>query len=164
MPSKGSINGLFTIAGLFRGRERLTKYKGEVMNRVKRLVMGSVILALFALVFACATVPPQIPVQVQNVIFAKTGDTVQLFHGGSKLAKEEFCLNAVVPVYRYEGRYSSIGSTGLIRNEVGKIKITKDLGEYYVEGVVVEGNIKSGDVAVQTQTGCLINVPEPEKK
>jgi hypothetical protein len=133
------------------------------MNRVNRFVMGTAMLTLSVLVFACATVPPQVPVQVQGAVFAKTGDTVQLFHGGSKLAKEEFCLNAVVPVYRYEGRYSSIGSTGLIRNEVGKIKITKDLGEYYVEGVVVEGNIKSGDVAVQPKSGCLINVPKTEK-
>jgi hypothetical protein len=134
------------------------------MNRVKRLVIGTAMLALVLLVFACATVPPQVPVQVQNVLFAKTGDTVQLFHGGSKLAKEEFCVNAVVPVYRYEGRYSSIGSTGLARNEVGKIKITKDLGGYYVEGVIVEGSIQNGDVAVQPQSGCLISLPAPVKK
>ena len=129
------------------------------MNRVKIFVTGTALCTLSAFMFACATVPPQVPVQVQNAIFAKAGDTVQLFHGGSKLAKEEFCLNAVVPVYRYEGRFSSIGSTGLIRNEVGKIKITKELGDYYVEGVVVEGSIKSGDVAVQPQSGCLITVP-----
>ncbi|MCM2357865.1 MAG: hypothetical protein NDI77_06930 [Geobacteraceae bacterium] len=134
------------------------------MNAVKRFVMVIAMLTLSIWVSACATVPPQVPVQVQNAVFAKTGDTVHLFHGGSKLAREEFCLNAVVPVYRYEGRYSSLGSTGLIRNEVGKIKITKDLGEYYVEGVVVEGSMKSGDVAVQPQSGCLINVPESEKK
>lgn len=129
------------------------------MNRVKQLARRIAMVTLPVLIVACATVPPQVPVQVQNPFFAKAGDTVQLFHGGSKLAKEEFCLNAVVPVYRYEGRFSSIGSTGLIRNEVGKIKITKDLGDYYVEGVVIEGSIRSGDVAVQSQSGCLINVP-----
>jgi hypothetical protein len=134
------------------------------MNRVKRLAIGLAMLTLSVLVYACATVPPQVPVQVQNAVFANTGDTVTLFHGGSKLAREEFCLNAVVPVYRFGGRHSSIGSTGLDRKEVGKIKVTKDLGEYYVEAVVVEGSIKSGDVAVQPQSGCLINVPEPEKK
>ena len=130
------------------------------MNRVKRLLMVSAMLALFLLMFACATVPPQVPVQVQNAVFAKTGDTVSLFHGGSKLAREEFCLNATVPVYRYDSRTSSIGSTGVIRHEVGKIKITKDLGDYYVEGVVVEGSIKNGDVAVQAESGCLVNLPE----
>jgi hypothetical protein len=130
------------------------------MNRAKRLAMGLAMLTLSALVFACATVPPQVPVQVQNAVFANNGDTVTLFHGGSKLAKEEFCLNAVVPVYRYEGGISSIGSTGVNRKEVGKIKVTKDLGDYYVEAVVVEGSIKSGDLAVQPQSGCLVNVPE----
>ncbi len=94
------------------------------MNRAKRLAMGLAMLTLSVLVFACATVPPQVPVQVQHAIFANTGNTVYLFHGGSKLAKEEFCLNAVVPVYRYEGRISSIGSTGVVRKEVGRIKVT----------------------------------------
>jgi len=128
------------------------------MNRVKRLTMVSAMLALFLVMSSCATVPPQVPVQVTNAAFAKTGDTVTLFHGGSKLAREEFCLNATVPVYRYEGTTPSLGNTGVNRTEVGKIKITKDLGEYYVEGVVVEGSIKSGDVAVQAQSGCLVNV------
>ena len=135
------------------------------MNRAKKLAMGLAILTLSILVFACATVPPQVPVQVQNAVFANTGDTVNLFHGGSKLAKEEFCLNAVVPVYRYEGNVSSMGSTGLVRKEVGKIKVIKDLGEYYVEAAVVEGSIKNGDVAVQPQSGCLVRMlPGPEEK
>jgi hypothetical protein len=134
------------------------------MNRVKSSAMGIAISALSLLIFACATVPPQVQVQVQKTAFAREGDPVYLFHGGSKLAREEFCLNAVVPVYRYEGRHSSIGSTSLARNQVGKIRISKELGEYYVEGVVVEGSIKSGDVAVQPQSGCLINLPEPKEK
>jgi hypothetical protein len=137
------------------------KIKGGIMDRVKLTLMGIAMFALCVLMFACATTPAEVPVQVQNVVFAKQGDPVYLFHGGSKAAKEEFCLNSVVPVYRYEGRSSSIGSTGLVRNQVGKIKITKDLGEYYVEGVVVEGSIKKGDVAVQPQSGCLINLSEP---
>lgn len=129
------------------------------MNRVKQMLMGLAMLIVPALMFACATVPPQVPVQVQNKVVAKTGDTVVLFHGGSKLAKEEFCVNAVVPVYRYDERYSSLGSTGVQRHQVGKIRITKDLGDYYVEGVVVEGNIKNNDTAVQPQSGCLILLP-----
>ena len=134
------------------------------MNRAKQLIMGIAVFTLAVLMFACATVPPQVPVQVQGAVFAKTGDAVQLFHGGSKLAREEFCINAVVPIYRYEGRYSTVGSTGIQRQEVGKIKITKDLGGYYVEGVVVEGSIKNGDIAVQPQSGCLVRVPGPEEK
>jgi len=129
------------------------------MKRVNHVLAGIVMVALSALMFACVTVPPQVQVQVKNALVANTGDTVQLFHGGSRLAKEEFCLNAVIPVFHYEGIYSSIGSTGLQRREVGKIKITKELGDYYVEGVVVEGSITNGDIAVQPQSGCLIRVP-----
>jgi hypothetical protein len=130
------------------------------MNRMKQLVAGMAMVSLPVLMLACATVPPQVQVQVKNAIVATPGDTVQLFHGGSKLAKEEFCLHAVIPVFHYEGIYSSIGSTGLQRKEVGKIKITKELGDYYVEGVVVEGSITSGDIAVQPQSGCLVMVPD----
>jgi hypothetical protein len=130
------------------------------MNRVKQLVAGIVMVTLPVLMSACATVPPQVQVQVKNTVVATTGDTVQLFHGGSRLAKEEFCLHAVIPVFHYDGIYSSIGSTGIQRKEVGKIKITKELGDYYVEGVVVEGSIISGDIAVQPQSGCLIRVPD----
>ena len=130
------------------------------MNRMKHVIAGIVMVILPVLISACVTVPPQVPVQVKNTVIAKTGDAVQLFHGGSKLAKEEFCVNAVIPVFRYEGRHSSIGSTGLQRKEVGKIRITKDLGEFYVEGVVVEGSITNGDIAVQPQSGCLITVPD----
>ena len=97
-----------------------------------------------------------------NAVFAKQGDPVYLFHGGSKPAREEFCVNSVVPVYRFDGRYSS-GSTGVVRNQAGKIRITKDLGEYYSEGVVVDGTIKKGDVAVQPQSGCLISLSEPSQ-
>jgi hypothetical protein len=130
------------------------------MNRVILMVMGLTMFTLPTLMIcACSTVPPQVPVQVQGQPVAKTGDVVYLFHGGSKLAKEEFCVNAIVPVYRYDEKYSSIGSTGVQRQEVGKIKIIKDLGAYYVEGVVVEGMIMNGDTAVQPQTGCLVHLP-----
>lgn len=134
------------------------------MNRVKQTFMGLIMLTLPASIIACVTTPPQVPVQVMSKVFAKTGDNVYLFHGGSKMAKEEFCVNALVPVYRYDARYSSIGSTSVQRHEVGKIRITKDLGDFYVEGVVVEGSIKNGDTAVQPQSGCLVRLPEPQEK
>lgn len=127
------------------------------MSNVIRLVLAIATLALFA----CAMTPPQVPVQTGNALLANKGDRVQLFYGGSKAAKEEFCLNAEVPVYRYEGRNSTLGSTGTARREVGKIKVTKDVGDYYLEAVVIEGSVRSGDIAVQPQTGCLINT-EPQ--
>ena len=124
------------------------------MNRMKRAVVGIAMLALPVLMFACATAPPQ--AQVKTVAFAKRGDTVQLFHGGNKLAKEEFCLNAVVTVYRYYPPYASVAQ----RSEVGKIKITGFTGDHYLQGVVLEGTIKSGDIAIQPTSECLVMLPE----
>ena len=131
------------------------------MNKIKAAVKGIAMLVLCALVFACATAPAEVPVQVKDAASARQGEPVYLFHGGSKAAKEEFCVNSVVPVYRYEGRHSTVGATGVVRNEVGKIRITKDLGDYYAQGVVVEGNMRNGDVAVQPRTGCLVRLTEP---
>ena len=80
------------------------------------------------------------------------------FHGGFTSAKEEFCVNDVVPVYRYTGkRYQKYA-------EVGKIKITGYVGEHYLEGVVVEGNIKDSDFAKKTNAACLIHLPESDEK
>jgi hypothetical protein len=108
--------------------------------------------------FACATVPPQ--AQVKTATLARTGDTVRLFHGGNKLAKDEFCVGAVVTVYRYYPPYASVTQ----RSEVGKIRITGFAGDHYAEGVVVEGLIRNGDIAVQPGSECLVRLPEPEEK
>lgn len=125
------------------------------MNRVKRVVVGIVMLTLPVSMFACVTVPPQ--GQVKTTVLARTGDTVQLFHGGNKLVKDEFCLNAIVTVYRYFPPYASIAQ----RSEVGKIRITGFVGDHYLEGVVIEGRIMNGDIAIQPNSECLVKVPEP---
>jgi len=43
------------------------------------------------------------------------------------------------------------------------VKVTKVLGEHYLEGVVVEGSIKNGDIASQTSSSCLIRLPDSEE-
>jgi hypothetical protein len=134
------------------------------MNKWQKLLVVLSLFALPLLISACATAPAQAPVKMQAAPVAQKGDTVYLFHGGSKIAKQEFCPETVVPVYRYEGRYSTVGSTAVQRREVAKVRITKDLGGYYAEGVVVEGTVTSGDVAVQADSGCLIRVPGAEDK
>jgi hypothetical protein len=127
------------------------------MHRVKRVVVAIAMLSLPVLMFACVTAAPQ--AQVKTFALAKEGETVQLFHGGSKLAKDEFCLNAIVSVYRYYPPYVSVSQ----RSEVGKIKITGFVGDHYLEGVVVEGRIRNGDIAVQPNSECLIRLPGSEE-
>ena len=102
--------------------------------------------------------PPTPSTKIEATITAKTGDIVHLFHGGNKLAKEEFCPNEIVPVYRY------YGSRWKEAREVGKVKVTQYLGDHFIEGVVVEGNLKDGDVAIKPNSACMIRVPGPENK
>jgi hypothetical protein len=43
-----------------------------------------------------------------------------------------------------------------IKAEVGTIRITKDLGNRYVEGVVVNGTLRPGDVAMKATSECKL--------
>ncbi len=126
------------------------------MNRVKHFALGIAMLSLLGSMAACTTVHPR--AQVRETIFAKPGDTIHLFYGKSRLAKQEFCVDAVVPVYRYPDPFVDK------KSEVGKIRITKGLGDHYLEGVVVEGAITTGDIAVQPTSECLVKLPEPRKQ
>lgn len=126
------------------------------MNRVKQFFIGITMLSLPGLMSACTTVHPR--AQVREAIVAKPGDTIHLFYGRSKQAKQEFCVDAVVPVYRYQDPFVDR------KSEVGKIRITRGLGEHYIEGVVVEGSIMTGDIAVQPTSECLVRLPEPGEK
>jgi hypothetical protein len=138
------------------------------MRFLKRAIFIIAISLLPILMLACATAPFQPEdkatvlaksgdtVNLINRVHAKPGDTVHLFHGGNVLAKEEFRVNEIVPVYRYYGRrykYSSL---------VGKVKITSYVGDHYLEGIVVEGNINTEDVAVKPNSACIIRLPETD--
>ncbi len=126
------------------------------MNNLKVLVLGITVLALLVFLSACATATPS--TQAKATITAKSGDIVHLFHGGNKLAKEEFCPDETVPVYRY------FGSRWKEARPVGKVKVTQYLGDHFIEGKVVEGNLKDGDVAIKPNSACMIRIPEPENK
>ncbi|ABB32470.2 lipoprotein, putative [Geobacter metallireducens GS-15] len=123
------------------------------MNRAKRLVTGLAIIVMAGLMTACASIQPEARAVVRDGGIAEQGDTVNLYYAHSKTAKEEFCPGAIVPVYRMgEGFY-------LIKTEVGKIRVVKELGDHYVQAVVTEGQIMSGDIATQPNSECLIQIP-----
>ena len=128
------------------------------MGRVKQLVTRITVLSLMLSMPACVAVPPK--QCVKATIVAKSGDIIHLFNGAKNMAKGEFCLNEIIPVYRYFGwRYKYAG-------EVGKIKITGYVGDHYLEGIVLEGNIKDDDVAMKPNGECssIIMLPEPGEK
>lgn len=125
-------------------------------------VMTPLILALFAIasvIVGCAGTGAQKQVQAKIVDNAG-GDTVRLFHGGAKEAKEVFCLNETVPVYRETWENYAVMSY----KEVGKVKITQLRGEHYFDAEVVEGEVKDGDIARKKDLGCLVRMPGEEMK
>lgn len=130
------------------------------MRALKLLVSGLAFLGLLVLGghYAMAVdlgVQPQIKAEVVT----KTGGSVRLFHGGTAEAKKVFCKDETVPVYRYSGRYMQT-------KEVGKVKIGAFVGDHYVDGVVVEGEVAPGDVAMKGNAACLVVNPpsEPAEK
>jgi hypothetical protein len=147
------------VSGPFEGLIKREK-GGFMLLGLKKLAMIISALSFWVMLFSCATVKPESGVQAKIISgsVAKPGDTVYLFHGKSKVAKEEFCLNAVAPVYRL------IDSWSLQKEEIGKIKVIRELGNHYVEAVVVEGELKPDDIAVQQNSECLIRLPEAGTK
>jgi hypothetical protein len=114
------------------------------------LAMALVAMAL--VISGCAG--PQKQVEADVVAKSSSGN-VRLFYGGSKEAKEVFCLNETLPVYRETWENYAV----ITYKEVGKVKITQLVGENYFDAEVVEGDVKDGDIVRKQGLGCLVRVP-----
>jgi len=128
------------------------------MRALKLVLGGAALVGLVALgalypVRALAVdlgVQPQIKAEVVTT----QGGTVMFFHGGTEQAMKLFCKGETVPVYRYYGRYMQT-------KEVGKAKLGEFVGDHYINGVVVEGEVAPGDVAMKGNAACLaVHMPE----
>ena len=125
------------------------------MKRIGLLFLFVAGLTLAGLMSGCSTFGTQ--PQIKADVVMKAEDTVRLFYKGTVKADTEFCVGETVPVDRYYGCY-------LQSKEVGKVKVVKFLGDNYLEAVVVEGEIKDGDVARKSSATCLVQLPERKEK
>ena len=124
------------------------------MHRLSSALSIELLAILMLIMFSgCATLGVQPENKAEVVI--KSGDVVQLFYGGSKEASAVFCPGEMVKVYRQEPRKR------LRYIEQGLVEITRVIDENYVEGKVVEGNIKLGYIARKGNIGCLVTTPPP---
>jgi len=82
-----------------------------------------------------------------NGIMVK-GTLVCLFQSGTADVKKAININDILPVYR-EDKSREL-------KEVGKIKVLSYVGEDYLRGEVVEGEIMAGDVAKKGGVASLI--------
>jgi hypothetical protein len=76
------------------------------------------------------------------------GTVVCLFQSGTPDVKMAININDTLPVYR-ENKSHGI-------EIVGKIKVLSYVGEDYLKGEVVEGEIKAGDIAKKGDVASLI--------
>ena len=76
------------------------------------------------------------------------GIIVCLFQSGTADVKKAINVNDVLPVYR-ESKSHEL-------KEVGKIKVLSYVGDDYLKGEVVEGEIKAGDIAKKGDVASLI--------
>jgi hypothetical protein len=76
------------------------------------------------------------------------GTVVCLFQSGTADVKKAINVNDILPVYR-EGKSHEL-------KEAGKIKVLSYVGEDYLKGEVVEGELKAGDIAKKGNAASLI--------
>lgn len=76
------------------------------------------------------------------------GTVVCLFQSGTTDVKKAINVNDILPVYR-ESKSHEL-------KEVGKIKVLSYVGEDYLKGEIVEGELKVGDIAKKGDVASLI--------
>ena len=76
------------------------------------------------------------------------GTVVCLFQSGTADVKKAINVNDILPVYR-ESKSHEL-------KEVGKIKVLSYVGEDYLKGEVIEGELKAGDIAKKGDVASLI--------
>jgi hypothetical protein len=84
------------------------------------------------------------------------GDIICLFQSGTADVKKAININDVLPVYR-ESKSHEL-------KEVGKIKVLSYVGEDYLKGEVVDGELKAGDIAKKGDVASLIISPSDKCK
>ncbi len=104
---------------------------------------------------AFADEPAPLP-PIRATIVAEVGQTVRLFHGGTEEAKKLFCKDETVPIYRYDRNRQ--------KTQVGKVKLGVFVGREYIDGVVVEGEVRRGDMAIKGSAACLVVEAPGEKE
>lgn len=121
--------------------------------------MEKIAKLLAVLLILCAGLPQLVnavswsPVQEEREEKAAKGIMVKgtvvcLFQSGTADVKKAINVNDILPVYR-EGKTHEL-------KEVGKVKVLSYIGEDYLKGEVIEGEIKAGDIAKKGNVASLI--------
>jgi len=91
------------------------------------------------------------PIQVTESTPLKIGSHVYLFFAGAGDGNGGLKISDVLLVYRQFPAEFALDS-----REVGKVKILGPLGDYYIKGEVVGGDVRPGDLAKKGTAICYI--------
>jgi hypothetical protein len=91
------------------------------------------------------------PAYLTDDTVKKVGTKVYLFHSGTEEVENTIHANDILTVYReYPPDFS------LKTREVGKVRVISPLGDYYLDGEVIKGEVKAGDLAKKGSIACYI--------
>ena len=127
--------------------------KGKDMKRKITGILSAVLffLAFIDTVTVFATSYPPAPLyhrEDTGEAVRVVGQTVHLFHSGTEEVKRTIHINDILAVFRID--------TSCEVKMVGKIRVISYIGETYLKGKVVEGEIKPDDIAKKGNVSCLI--------
>ena len=111
----------------------------------KSTCMVGILFTLLFLLSGCGHVISKPGIKAEVMMSA--GEEVRLYYTGQQSAKDMFCIDEIVSVYRTEGHKSV---------EVGKVKIIRELDRQNLEALVVNGKVKKGDEARKAIAACKV--------
>jgi hypothetical protein len=120
-------------------------------QRIARILVVVLILSVMNVpltILAVSYPPSPLYHRGESQETALRGDIVYLFHSGGDKVRAAIHPEDVVAVYR-------ISPSCEVR-AVGKIKVVSYIGETYLKGEVVEGEIKPNDIAKKAGVSCLV--------
>jgi len=115
------------------------------LSRETSVFLAGALFALFFLLSGCGTTV--LKPEIEAEVMMSAGKEVRLYYAGQQAAKEMFCIDEIVSVYRKEGKKYV---------EVGKVKVLRELDRNNLEALVVEGNVRSGDNARKSIAACKV--------
>jgi hypothetical protein len=118
----------------------------SILSMVHLLVFLAVVAAPMT-VFATSYQPPLFHRQYDQRTMKK-GDVVYLFYSGTADVRNTIHVHDVLAVYHIDASCQM--------KQVGTIKILSYLGEIYLTGQVLDGEVRANDIAGRNGVYCLV--------
>jgi hypothetical protein len=121
------------------------------MKKIGKVLVVLVILCIGLPQLANAVSPSPVPEEREERIakgIKVKGETVCLFESGTVDVKKTISVGDLLTVYTESGKHEL--------KEVGKIKVLSFIGEDYLKGEVIEGEVRTGDIAKKGDVASLV--------